>query len=139
MEHWRLRSHSPGIHRVAQHPSELIPVGTAPLKFARGRPGADPAGQPDIMGGAPGQHTVDAELAVEDVEDQADHGSGFLVGVQCSATIKTRSPRQLGLIVAGDFRPTKVASCYYGAESSSWAKAGPLRPPPPAASGLTPA
>src|SRR5690242_16357544 len=32
---------SPGICRVAQHPSELIPVGTAPLKFARGRPGAD--------------------------------------------------------------------------------------------------
>jgi hypothetical protein len=35
--------------------------------------------------------------------------------VECSATIKTRLPRQSDLIVAVDCRPAKVASGYYGA------------------------
>jgi hypothetical protein len=60
-------------------------------------------------------------------------------GLACSATIRIEFPRQSGLIVVADCRPAKVASGIYRAQRLSWRKAWPFRPPPPAASGLTPA
>ena len=53
-----------------------------PLQFALGRAGGDPAGQPDIMGDAPGQHAIDAAVTFEQVEDQADSGLDLLIRIQ---------------------------------------------------------